>query len=739
MIAATRAIRLCHVGFFLDERAVHAHDIFIGHLPVAVDEGDRGTTCERESRSHVPTHHAKLLYRRKADAGIVRGNVGDDRGSWIVRAVVICNEDDLVVDVFAIEKLANFACRDACGVARAVAQEDNGELGGLHAPRIASDGFSALCYRTHMRIFLRAHAAALCVAFFVGACAVFPSLIAPLAIGSAYHGMQFGPLDDEDLYRARIHEILDGHPGVVSAFFYEYKNAPLNAAPFDEWMYAAPAFVFGLSAVFLAYKFLLPALLFFLAYFLTRKIMGGEGREAAFAAITAGLLVVIGIEFIDYGYIISLFHSAPPRALLWTRPVHPIIGGLELFGYLTLMWQIIRGALTEDRPLHYKGPSFVVVGGAGILLTLMLGYYFALGVALSVSGVLFLAYLYLREYRVVREFLYVGCVAFITSAPYLYKALSSFGGEGGRAAVMRAGMVFTHTPVVNKALLVASILALLCFAYAYFRGAVQERKHEWMFLGALMLGGWIAFNEQVITGRQIWYPHFVQYTGPLALVTLIIASFFSIRPVFPRAWKMGVGALTGLCLIYSLYMAAFVFPAREADFRALQRYGPLMQRLESTPGECVVFVVEPGEEASRLIPGYTHCDVYLSGFIFYAVPDERILHDYLLHLRMNEITPTTLPAYLASHDSELRSNLYTDWDQLFGLDTNDAAWMQGRMQYVEKEYATFVQPDLKTQLLKYRLDYVVSEAPLSQKILAQLPGLHEMPSAGVFHLYSFAK
>ena len=76
---------------------------------------------------------------------------------------------------------------------------------------------------------------------------------------------------------------------------------------------------------------------------------------------------------------------------------------------------------------------------------------------------------------------------------------------------------------------------------------------------------------------------------------------------------------------------------------------------------------------------------------------------------------------------------------MFGLDKNDAAWLQERMRYVEKEYATFVQGDLKAQLLKYRLDYIVSEAPLSQKLLKQLPGLSEMQSAGVFHIYAFTK
>ena len=534
--------------------------------------------------------------------------------------------------------------------------------------------------------------------------------------------MQYLPMDDEDFYRARIHEILDGYPAVVSPFLYEYKQERLNIAPIGEWLYALPAFIFGLSFIFIVYKFLLPAILFFLVYLLVKKMIGGDDREALLTSLTAGLLVTLGIEFVDYGYMLSLFEGAPSRSLLWTRPVNPITGGVLLFTFLLSVYSI----------MERRRYAYIL---AGILLAATVGYYFAFGMATAVLGVLFLAYLVRREYPVVRDFIATGIVFLVVSAPYWYNVALSFGGETGRAAAMRAGMIFTHAPVFNKALFAATIIVVLCFAYALFKGYVRENERAWIFIGALIAAGWIGFNEQIITGRQIWYHHFVQYTVPFSYIAVLVASYLSIRRTLPRLWFLGVGTLAMLSIVYGLYSTTHGFPSRMEDFARLQAYGPVMDWLnDNALRDCVVAVVEEGEEAGRWIPAYTHCNSYISAFTYYAIPEDRVLHNYLLHLRLNGVEPENVANYLKDHESEMRGHMFTNWDHLF--DPDQGEWVAERISYLTSTYREFATEDLNERMHQYRIDYLMTKGPMSPALEKQLPGLKEAAYLGTYHLYA---
>src|SRR3989339_1428561 len=127
-----------------------------------------------------------------------------------------------------------------------------------------------------LSLFMKKHTLATLFAVLVGLLSLFPSILAPLAVGGDYAGMQFLYIDDEDIYRARIHEVMEGHIGVASPYFFEYKDMPVMVPPINEWLYALPALFFGLSFVITLSKFLFPALLFLLIYVLTRSMAGGS-------------------------------------------------------------------------------------------------------------------------------------------------------------------------------------------------------------------------------------------------------------------------------------------------------------------------------------------------------------------------------------------------------------------------------------------------------------------------------
>ena len=145
----------------------------------------------------------------------------------------------------------------------------------------------------NMCLFIKNHARAIFCAFFVGLITVLPQFILPLSLGVDYKGIQPLLLDDEDIYRARIHEIIDGYPGVASPYFYEYKTAAVVVYPVNEWLYALPSFIFGLSFVITFSKFALPALLFFLVYLFIRRLTDKKDDEpvdSELAALAGGFL-----------------------------------------------------------------------------------------------------------------------------------------------------------------------------------------------------------------------------------------------------------------------------------------------------------------------------------------------------------------------------------------------------------------------------------------------------------------
>jgi len=576
------------------------------------------------------------------------------------------------------------------------------------------------------KLFLQTHVIGIFFAVVVGIISVLPSFLAPLALGSNYKGIQFLYVDDEDIYRARIHEILDGHPAVASPYLFEYKDMRVPMPPLGEFFYALPAFFFGLGVVILLSKFLFPAVLFFLIYFLTKKLIVEEGDVyAKITPITSGLLVMFGYDLIDYHYVAALLQGqiASTHLLLWTRLVNPITGGLLLFSFLITLWMIIKKTF---RFTHILG---------GILLALMVGYFFSFGLALAILAALFCIFLLNKEYAIARKFAAVFFIALLVDIPYWYNVFTAIGGTDGKLVASRNGMFFTHAPIINKVLLLATIFFAASFIYAYFIKKERSHQRSWQFMTAILLGAWGAFNQQIVTGREIWPFHFVQYTIPLSFVVIITTAFIVWRKHFPRLWMLGmITALSGSLLIgvFSAYSYVYKIP----EFQNLQRYSTLFSWLDTkAPKECVVLLKERNDELERLIPAYTHCNVYSTESVFFGVTSARVLHNYLLRMRLNGVDQVHAHEYLLAHQETVRSYFYDDWNQLFGQ--GEDTWLLGRVSFLEKEYQMFLKGDLKKQIQMYRLDYLLTEKVLTAQELKQLPGLHLKQTLDEFFLYSF--
>jgi hypothetical protein len=461
-------------------------------------------------------------------------------------------------------------------------------------------------------------------------------------------------------------------------------------------------------------------------YLLVLRLINKEDLyDRELAALGAAFLVVMGNDFIDYRHMFAILEGrVGPGAMLWERIVNPIIGAVQIFGFLLLLHATIHGS---------RKAAFA----AGALLALMVGYFFSFGLSLAVLGSLLGVYVWCRDWSRVKDLLIVLVTAIILDIPYWFSVFHSVGGAGGREVAARSGMFFTHTPVLNKALLATTIFFLLCFIYVFFTKKLKEHARTWQFMAALLLGSWIAFNEQVLTGRQIWYHHFVQYVIPFCFVVIAVASFYALRVCAPRLWRTGFSLMIIISLAYGVWTSwagALVF---SKDLLRQQAQEPVFEFLEGNAGtECVVLVKTEREELERVIPAYTHCDTYATTYVFVGIPHERVLHNFFVNMRLLGVGPDEAREYLLAHGSEARHVTFDNWDRLFSRDRD--RWFFDQIAYLEGEYRKFIEGDIKEEILRYRMDYLVSDAPLSHELLQSLPGLSLATSTGAFYIYTFS-
>lgn len=579
-------------------------------------------------------------------------------------------------------------------------------------------------------VFFRQHWLALILAIVVGLISIASHLLTINALGDEYKGIPFFSANDNVWYTAQIREVLDGHGRVNSPYFFEYKNQSSLVLPIGEFFYALPSKLFNLSApqAVLISKFLFPLVLFFLVYLLiSRLTKEADSIINRINAMAGGLFVTLGYDLIDFKtawpYIFGQIKSV--NLLLWTRPVNPITGALLFFIFLILLWKVIN-----------NGQRWLVLP-TGLVWGLMIGYFFSWSLSLAVIAVLLAIFVLKKNYSVVKNLLLVCLIFFLAGLPYWLNIFSSLDSIGGRERAVKNGMFFTHQPMFNKVLLFCLFIFLPCFIYEY----LQKRKNKekmaqwWWFCLSLLLGGLLALNQQVITGRTVWPYHFVQYTIPSSMVAMVVLFYNFVRPKLFRIWLIGVLGIIFSALILSITMARNYAYGVE-DMRRMQRYGDILEWLDNnTQKDCVVLVGED-QDLTTLIPAFSHCNDYATRwFALSMVPGERVHHNYLASLRIKGVGTEDVEDYLKEHQEEFRENFFTDWNVIFGK--GDKNYIEEKTKQIILDYKEFSKKDFTEALKRYRLDYILAEGDLDQEVKEDLPQLQFINNFNGVFLYKF--
>jgi len=559
-----------------------------------------------------------------------------------------------------------------------------------------------------MKDIIKKHWLAFLFAVIVGLIMVAPHIIFAIKLGHDYRGIYMMQTSDEAVYLARMQEIVDGHPSLGAVPYAEYKDRPSLMPPTaTDFLLAGASILSNISlpTLLLATKFILPALLFLLIYWLILAMCtaGDSNRSSCLVPLAGALSVVLAYDSIGYlGNITDI--KSTLTFLLWSRPVNPIIGALLLMCLALLLW---HGR--NDQRVY---PKRVIAGGA-IFALMVSSYFFSWGFALAfMSCWAFIQFIVGRRHPAYTTGL-IAILGFIFALPYLYQTRLAATHPDFAFAAAKIGLFHSRAPVGSKVIIIVMVLLALT---AFIR-RMSLREDWWRFSVVLTLGGVIALNQQIITGVTIWPFHFIQYIKPFSAIILCTLLFYIVRPLLPRLFTFITVLIISGSLIFGIAIQVAAYRNSFTRYAGWQRYGELFQWLnEHASRDCVVLAQDDNDGIFMFwVPAFTHCNSAVNSNNHYILPPERIYHDFLVMLRMRGVTANGIKTYLAENRDWAIVHFYgvqtdhslADTHSVMQAQTQDAIFTR-----IEREYPAFLRKDFLVELKRYQIDYVVSDGEL---------------------------
>lgn len=585
-------------------------------------------------------------------------------------------------------------------------------------------------------IFLRKNYIGLMVAFAVGFIYILPQFMFMASLGDKYRGIHMFATPNEEAYMAIMQEILDGHPKVASMPFFEYKDKiPLLPATLFR-LYVMPVQIFGVSLVnsVLIFKFILPMILFFVIYLFLYDLLNKEDETQEkwriFFAVTGGIMVLFGFDLIIYETIIAYLKGqvSPQGFLIWARPINPVSGAILLFFFLYCL----------NKLNLQKQKKWIVWSGLSLAL-MMASYVFSWTLAVVILGLFGFYFLYKKNWQNIFNYAGILFLGILFSLPYWINNVRAAKMEWYDEAAARIGMYFTHAPHVNKFVLASIFLFLIISGFAYYKKILKKPFPYWWQVSVILLASsFIVYNQQIITGVEIWYYHYVFYTISICYLVAVLSLWHLIHPLYPRFAKFGSIMLIVMSLSLGMFQHFSAYKNRFAEFVKVQEYQDVFDFFNNAEKDCVVLARETSKTKwSNLLVAFTHCNTYFSSENQSVLtnPDDFYFR-YLSLLRIKGVKPEDIEDYVVQNKKEVSNALQYQLQYTLGMPDLK---FEKRLSEMPGDYREFMKKDFYTELTKFRIDYVLSEGVLDEKMLKDLPNLREMYNKNNIFIYQFFK
>jgi len=346
--------------------------------------------------------------------------------------------------------------------------------------------------------FIKEHLVIIILAFSLTALIFAPLLAFPPAAGKEYQGINinwFGT--DAHFYLTRGKEALAGH-GLGSPVLREGKNNADMYLSYSDYILTAPVKLLGLAdkvnivTLYNIYNFIGVFFLILLIYFFVLQLSGNKLLAAA-----AALFAVGGYSII---YRKTLFYD---DFNIYARVIYPYVSSIVLFSYLNLLLKSLR-----SEGLKYKISAGIIFG------SMFYVYFYTWSFVLALNAILFLIFIFKKEFSSVKKILLISTIGLALGSFNLIRLFLRFisHDEIDKQIAYHIWMQYGHRFIFSK----IGFLTMAIFAAFFYK---RRSDRNLPLILAIILAGWVALNQQIISGVILGYAHYYFYfIVPLSVV-----------------------------------------------------------------------------------------------------------------------------------------------------------------------------------------------------------------------------
>lgn len=440
--------------------------------------------------------------------------------------------------------------------------------------------------------------AACIVAIFFGLLCLLPNIAQRFDPHADFQGIEMMGTDQEFYYGARAIEIEDGYWSAANVYVASPKNQPYLQPALPEWTIVMVGKLFGLTALssFILSKFFL-GFSFFIAFFgFAYSVTHRAWISLASVTIVIFMNAWLNAPWDFFSFLESGIISLD--FLRFSRPINPQWSSLFFFLGLWLLssWM--------------QRPSCQKIVALGLCLSVLLYSYVYAWTYLGVAIGLLCVYLFaIHKRRQSLSLLLVFAIFLFLGLPYLSNVWDLIHHPWYASTAMRQGLFHGRDLVFGSYLIVFMVTTPL--SRRYFPAT-------WPLFPCLALAGFIAFNQQIITGTMLVYHHYQWYfLQPLAAffflsLIFILAQHITKRYAFIQ--KYGVILVIIIAMITGTVQQVQAYQFHNEEWRTYQSFSTIFQFLNKAGSvDDVVFASRKSGILRDLIPIYTSLNVYTAG------------------------------------------------------------------------------------------------------------------------------
>lgn len=558
-------------------------------------------------------------------------------------------------------------------------------------------------------IFLRHHWLALFGALIVGLVMVLPQVMFIVQSGDQYRGINIFETDAEYYYVSRIHEVYDGHYAIANSILAQGKDMPYVQPPLGELIVGGVGKLFNLeiATLLITFRFAASALLFLLVYWFALLL----SQRDKLASVVAASAVLLGSNLVSHPTdLLSMVRGTFDAQLFidYARPINPQISSLFLFGFLVTLVRLFQTKRIMPAAIAaiLYGASFYVYPYTWTFLSVVIGF-----------SALWL--LCKRHWWLFGLTCTIGVTGLMIAIPYFINTVAVVNHPSYEMLHSTWGLLDSHMPVFS-----ATIVAGLFFAAVLYWLKKNDRMSA-SVIALLFISGAVAINQQVITGKELYYGHYHWYfIKPFFALSGVLVMFELLRHVkFEKYVRVSVFIIACGILAYNGTMIQWTSYRHYYDsYLSMQRYGDVIEWLnENTERDEIAYIPQsfffplpdrnslsdyPSVTLGRLIVSYTSLNLYFSRYAnFYLFEDVnyKTFNLYIV-LKLLAVPSDQVSSYLRDNP-DIFSDYYLAYFKERGQTFNDIPdeWIAS----LAKDYLFFNSLSWEEIWQRYPVHYIV--------------------------------